>query len=118
MSTPILPLEPVSWSKAVVGTQACKARSGVIHSNVSVMPHPNMIRKCFFCGVGTGCSSALLKRIFTGMLEGALKKCVDPYFPPLEGQSLSDMEDVEGSGDWVLVYPRDDKKGKKGGGDD
>ena len=50
------------------------------------------------------------------MLEGALKKCVDPYFPPLEGQSLSDIEDVEGSGDWVLVYPREDKKGKKGGG--
>ena len=47
------------------------------------------------------------------MLEGALKKCVDPYFPPLEGQSLNDVEDVEGSGDWVLVYPRDDKKGKK-----
>jgi hypothetical protein len=40
------------------------------------------------------------------MLEGAFKICVDPYFPPPEGQSLSDVEEIRGSGDWVLVYPR------------
>ena len=37
----------------------------------------------------------MLKKVFTGMLEGALRKCVDPYFCPPEGYSLSDIEDVE-----------------------
>jgi hypothetical protein len=62
-----------------------------------------------------GCSSALLKKIFTGMLEGALRKCVDPYFAPPDGFSASDLEDVEGCNDWVRVYPPEDKKAKKSG---
>jgi hypothetical protein len=61
-----------------------------------------------------GCSSALLKKIFTGMLEGALRKCVDPYFAPPEGCSAADIEDVEGCSDWVKVYPPEDRKSKKG----
>jgi len=30
-----------------------------------------------------------------GMLEGALRKCIDPYFGPPEGCSLDDIEEVE-----------------------
>jgi hypothetical protein len=41
------------------------------------------------------CIAQLLKKIFTGMLEGSLRTCVDPHFPPPEGYSLSDIEDVE-----------------------
>ena len=53
-----------------------------------------------------GCSSGLLRTIFTGMLEGAVRKCVDPYFPPPEGESHKDIAAVEGADLWDKIYPR------------
>jgi hypothetical protein len=40
------------------------------------------------------------------MLEGAVRKCVDPYFPPPEGESHKDIAAVEGSDLWDKIYPR------------
>jgi hypothetical protein len=48
-----------------------------------------------------GCSSAIITRIFTGMLEGVARLTIDPYFP---GPSNSPpLEDVEGADRWLKV---------------
>lgn len=51
-----------------------------------------------------GCSSSLLRGIFTGMLEGAVQICVDPYFPAPPG--ASPVETVEGADKWIKVLPQ------------
>ena len=50
-------------------------------------------------------SSEILRGIFTGMLEGACRKCIDPFFPPPEGHDLSEIDDVDGADLWDKVYP-------------
>ncbi len=60
---------------------------------------------------GDGGSSEILRGIFTGMLEGACRTCIDPFFPPPDGYDASDIEDVEGSDLWDKVYPPDKEKG-------
>mmetsp|Transcript_41586 Transcript_41586/g.131066 ORF Transcript_41586/g.131066 Transcript_41586/m.131066 type:complete len:94 (+) Transcript_41586:1-282(+) len=60
-----------------------------------------------------GCSSQLLRTIFTGMLEGAVRKCIDPSFPPPSGRSMDEVEEVDGSDMWDKVYPVDSNKDKK-----
>lgn len=48
-----------------------------------------------------GCSSAIITRIFTGMLEGVARLTIDPYFPgPANAPPL---EEVEGSDRWLKV---------------
>jgi hypothetical protein len=48
-----------------------------------------------------GCSSAIITRIFTGMLEGVARLTIDPYFPgPVNAQPL---EEVEGADRWLKV---------------
>mmetsp|Transcript_62438 Transcript_62438/g.149305 ORF Transcript_62438/g.149305 Transcript_62438/m.149305 type:complete len:555 (-) Transcript_62438:91-1755(-) len=60
-----------------------------------------------------GCSSEILRTIFTGMLEGAIKKCIDPHFPPPEGESLRDIEEVDDSDLWhKIVLKKGDKPDK------
>jgi hypothetical protein len=48
-----------------------------------------------------GCSSAIITRIFTGMLEGVARLTIDPYFPgPANAPPL---EEVEGADRWLKV---------------
>jgi hypothetical protein len=50
-----------------------------------------------------GCSSAIITRIFTGMLEGVARLAIDPYFPGPAG--AAPLEDVEGADRWLKVTP-------------
>lgn len=52
-----------------------------------------------------GCSSSLLRTIFTGMLEGAARRCIDPYFPPPPGMENFELPEVEGADLWERVLP-------------
>mmetsp|Transcript_7688 Transcript_7688/g.18727 ORF Transcript_7688/g.18727 Transcript_7688/m.18727 type:complete len:160 (-) Transcript_7688:60-539(-) len=52
-----------------------------------------------------GCSSSLLKSVFTGMLEGCARKCLDPNFPPPPGEDWPPVESVEGGDLWDKVFP-------------
>ena len=100
-------------------TRACGGVGADVLSRPSLLP--SLLPSWQVIEVNTnpyiGCSSALLKKIFTGMLEGALRKCIDPYFVPPEGFSASDIEEVEGCNDWVKVYPPEDKKALKKSGE-
>jgi hypothetical protein len=44
-------------------------------------------------------------QIFTGMLEGCAKICLDPNFPPPPGTDWPEVEEVEYSDLWDKVYP-------------
>jgi hypothetical protein len=46
-----------------------------------------------------GCSSAIITRIFTGMLEGVVRLTIDPYFPG--PANAPPIEDVEGADRWL-----------------
>ena len=63
--------------------------------------------KCWLLEVNTnpyiGCSSAIITRIFTGMLEGVARLAIDPYFPGPAG--AAPLEDVEGADRWLKVTP-------------
>jgi hypothetical protein len=50
-----------------------------------------------------GCSSSILRNIFTGMLEGLARKCIDPYFPPPAGFEGDAVAEVEGMDLWDKV---------------
>ena len=52
-----------------------------------------------------GCSSTILKSVFTGMLEGCARKVLDPNFPPPAGTDWPAVDDVEGGDLWDKVYP-------------
>ena len=57
--------------------------------------YPTLLNVLLFLNVLLMCPKGVASLTLPGMLEGALKKCVDPYFGPPEGYSLSDIEDVE-----------------------
>jgi hypothetical protein len=48
-----------------------------------------------------GCSSAIITRIFTGMLEGVVRMTIDPYFPG--PANAAPLEEVEGADRWLKV---------------
>lgn len=52
-----------------------------------------------------GCSSAILRSVFTGMLEGCARVCLDPNFPPPAGGDWGPVEDVQDADLWDKVYP-------------